>query len=130
MKPMWILTLITLFFLSCEFDDFTFYAINGEARDAVCKHKAVMAALVYSEHYPTRIVHGPTNNEGLYHCQAQAYIDGEWHYLQVAPIQILVVTGEKDNWYTIEEEYTLEDYLHKWWLDANWSYLLNPQNLP
>ena len=44
MKTLWILILITLTLLSCDFDDFEFYALEGESRGALCRHEAVMAA--------------------------------------------------------------------------------------
>ena len=57
---------------------------------------------------------GPDTNGG-YHCQAQAYINGEWHFLQVAPVRILVVTDKKDDWYTVEGEYDVKDFIDIYW---------------
>ena len=47
----------------------------------VCRHYAVLAALTFSEKFPTRIVYGLTT-EGGSHAQAQVLIDSEWHWLQ------------------------------------------------
>ena len=108
MKFLWFIILSAIVLSSCE--------IGGESREAVCRHKAVMGALVYSEQYPVRIAWGP-NDIGSYHAQAQAYIDGEWYFLHVIPMQIIIVTDEKDDWFTVEKTYDLESYLNQFWLE-------------
>ena len=40
MKALWILIAIILLFTACPLDEVTFYAINGESREAVCRHTA------------------------------------------------------------------------------------------
>ena len=53
----------------------------AHSMQAKCRHTAVFAALVYGEQYPVRIAVGPGKSAN--HAQAQAYIDGEWTWLQV-----------------------------------------------
>ena len=115
MKHLWIIILIALTLSSCNFDDFEFYALEGESRGAVCRHEVVMAALVYSEQYSVRIAYG-INNESGYHSQAQAYIGENWEWLIVIsshPIQIVV--DEKDGWFTVEQYYDLEEFIDEYW---------------
>jgi len=107
----WGIIIIVLLLFSCD--------LGGESREAVCRHKAVMAALVYSEYYPVRIAHGP-NNIGGYHCQAQACIDGQWYFLHVIPAQIDIVTNEKDEWYTISRYFDLKTFIDEVWFNKGW----------
>lgn len=52
---------------------------------SVCRHQAVYAALVYGEHYQTKIDFGPTQRDPyIWHAQAKAFINGEWVYLTVS----------------------------------------------
>jgi len=70
----------------------------------VCRHNAVLAALTVGEQYPVRMVWGNTPKPGidkagkLYnaHVQAQAFINGEWCWLQVTGGMVQV--GSKDNY--------------------------------
>jgi len=108
MKFLWIIILSAILLSSCE--------IGGESREAVCRHKAVMAALVYSEYYPVRIVRGPSDN-GEYHVQAQAYIDGKWRFLAISPVQITVSTEEQDDFYTPEKTFNVRFYINQSWFN-------------
>lgn len=109
MKALWILILVPILFLSCE--------VGGESREAVCRHKAVMAALVYSEYYPVRIAYGHINGEDGYHCQAQVCIGETWYSLTVVPSQVDIVTDEMDDWYTIERYFDLETFIKEVWFN-------------
>ena len=70
---------------------------------------------MYGEHYPVRIVRGAANTGYDLHAQAQAYINGEWCFLQTVPSQIHIVTGDKDSFYTISEHFTLDEFLDDIW---------------
>ena len=104
MKYLWVLLVFSLILVSC---------LSGESREAVCRHKAVIAALIYGEHYPVRIVYGPTDNQE-YHCQAQALIDGNWEFLDITPSQVFVSTGKQDN-FTIIAQYGVKKFLDIFW---------------
>jgi len=110
MKTLWIVLLLIIAVPSCD--------IGGESRNAICRHKAVTAASVYGEYYPVRIVRGPTGN-GEYHAMCQAYINGEWKFLGI-PIQIIVDTVDKPEWFTITETYSLKDYQDKTWFSKGY----------
>ena len=110
-KTLWIVILISALLISCD--------MGGESREAVCRHKTVLAALVYSEYYPIRIAYGPNDEEG-YHCQAQAYIGGEWYFLHVIPSQIVVITDEKDDWYTVSRYFDVEIFIKEFWFNKGW----------
>lgn len=75
----------------------------------VCRHNAVMCALVVGEHYPVRIMHGPTDTPYWNHAQAQAYIDGQWQWLCLSGGEVFVC--EQDHWFSPEKEATIQEAL-------------------
>ena len=107
--------LAVLLCLSCD-------GTSGEVRGAVCRHKAVLAALVFANEYPVRIAWGPVNEESGYHAQAQAYIKGEWRWLRVFAYgsEIQVEIGEQDNWFTATRTLTLKEFLDLDWFDRGY----------
>jgi len=111
MKIVWAMVLVGIVMASCM--------VGGESREAVCRHKAVMAALVYAEHYPVRIAYGRTHDGG-YHCQAQAYIGGQWCFLRVIPQQIDVITDEQDDWYTVSRYFELDEFFDRMYVMKNY----------
>ena len=104
--------LAVLVCLSCD-------GTGGEVRGAVCRHKAVLAALVYCEEYPVRIAWGPMNEESGYHAQAQAYIKGGWCWLRVFAYgsEMQVEIGGQDDWFIVSETFTLKGYLDHFWFN-------------
>ena len=112
------LIIAVLAFLVCSSCDGT----SGEVRGAVCRHKAVLAALVYCEEYPVRVAWGPMNEESGYHSQAQAYIKGEWRWLRVFAYgsEIQVEIGGQDNWFTATRTLTLKEFLDLDWFDRGY----------
>ena len=86
------------------------------------RHKAVMAALVYCEEYSVRIAWGARHDGGGYHAQAQAYIKGEWYWLQVVAYgsEIQVEIGEQDDWFTVSRTFTLKEFLDWDWFNRGY----------
>jgi len=85
----------------------------------VCRHTAVLAALTVGEKYPVRLMWGYTElgfdkNGSLYnaHVQAQAFIDGQWVWLQV--IGGTVQTGPMDN-FKPDNELTVREFIDFAW---------------
>ena len=113
MKTLWILALFISIFVSCDMD--------GESRNSSCRHEAAMAALIFSENYPVKIAYGRTE-QGDYHCQAQAYIDGKWYFLHIIPAQVDVITDKKDTGYIIEREYSLINFINDFWFSQGYGY--------
>ena len=72
--------------------------------EPVCRHKALMAAALVGERYPTRIARGPSG-PGTYHAQAQAYIAPDWVWLCWQHGWVYV--GDQD-------EFTPTDYWPVW----------------
>ena len=118
------LIIAVLVFLVCSSCDGT----SGEVRGAVCRHKAVLAALVYCEEYPVRVAWGPVNEKEGYHSQAQAYIPGEsggageWRWLRVFAYgsEIQVEIGEQDDWFTVTRTFTLKEFLDWDWFNRGY----------
>lgn len=53
---------------------------------SLCRHTAPLSVEVFAEKgYKTRIVTGRVKGKNFWHTQGQAYIDGEWKWLQVSP---------------------------------------------
>jgi len=86
--------------LICILSCLLFSCVSGRTR-GLCRHKAIYCAIVYGDlhHVPVRIAYGPsTYKPNSYHCQAQAYINGEWKWL--TQVGDSVVIGEQDYWFT------------------------------
>ena len=75
----------------------------GQTFEPVCRHKALMAAVLVGEQYPTRIATGPSGPDTS-HAQAQAYING-WKWLRVD--RGIVSVGS-------QELFTPQDYWPVW----------------
>ena len=74
----------------------------------VCRHKAAFAALTYGEQFPVRIAIGPSDRSENYHAQAQAYIEGQWVWLETG--NTLITTGSQDTFNPIRY-FTFDEYL-------------------
>jgi hypothetical protein len=78
----------------------------------VCRHKAVLAATVAGEDlHPVRIQIGEMAAGGR-HAQAQAWIRGEWRYLEFDGVAVW--TGEKDAGFEPDRDLTLLEALARW----------------
>ena len=66
-----------------------------------------------AEHYPVRIASGPTEDRGIWHCQAQAFINGEWEFLSY-PIFGGIEPGKRDKNYKIVEYLSLGDFIDQY----------------
>jgi hypothetical protein len=75
-----------------------------------CRHYAIMQALVFGETFPVRIAAGPSAS-GTWHAQAQAYIDGEWKWLENVPFPI--GTSGKDD-FEPQKTLSLEEAIKLW----------------
>lgn len=81
----------------------------------VCRHNAVLAALVAGERYPVRLAFGQASGHWQNHVEAQAFIDNEWQCLKVLGNSIQ--TGSCDK-YTIWEYMTVQQFIHYEWKGA------------
>lgn len=80
----------------------------GHTMYPVCRHKAMLAAIVAAESgHHVRIASGITKSGG-HHAQAEALIDGEWQWLCVGRMWD-VYTCEQDH-FTPLERWTVNDY--------------------
>ena len=86
------------------------------ALEPVCRHKALVCAIVAAERFPVRLVVGFLN--GIPHVQTQAYWDKEWIYIRLYYKQVVrFKTFEMDAlWYPTIDEYIIA--LKKGWKDS------------
>ena len=75
----------------------------------VCRHNAMLAAIVVGEQYPVRIVSGTTATGR--HAQAQAYIAPSWIWLGVDK-QGHVWAVDMDS-FTPDSVFTVDEYFNK-----------------
>lgn len=88
--------------------DFSLKQFKG---DLWCRHRAILAAIVYGEYYPVRLQIGPIKCGG-FHVQAQAFIYGKWEWLRL-DYQNRPYVGKQDDFFTPQEISTIEEYLDK-----------------
>lgn len=62
-----------------------------------CQHEALVAAMVYMQEYEVRIAYGQMRDGSAAHVQAQAFIDGQWRWLQCYPRTFRAEVGEADD---------------------------------
>jgi len=85
----------------------------------VCRHNALYQALTVGRYYPVRIALGPSNlNDGRWHAQAQALIDGKWRWLTQSSAKVCVAS--KDPGLTLEKYVSLEEAIK--WIDITDKY--------
>ena len=78
----------------------------------VCRHQAVYAALVMSDHnYHVRIARGPAYDYGEWHAQAQAFIGGKWQPLCVSDQGIYLC--DLNDWFEPMFYNSLADYFER-----------------
>lgn len=63
----------------------------------VCRHEATYAISVFGEKYPVRVAVG--DRQGVYHSQAQAWVDNDWRWLSVGS-NFVVRISAKDETFT------------------------------
>ena len=82
--------------------------LSGCGHQSVCRHEALIAAIVEAEHgYHVRIVSGTTADGGK-HAQAQRLKGDEWQWLYV-DLFWTVKTCDQDN-FTPHDYWTVNDY--------------------
>lgn len=76
-----------------------------------CLDQAIYEVSVMSKYYETRIAYGYNWNKGD-HCEAQAFIDGEWQDLY-SPVTSVSIKKSRDD-FIITNYYTLEEAVKLW----------------
>jgi len=85
----------------------------NEFHKPVCRHNAVLSALVFGEKYLVRIAHGPAFDvfgkriPDMNHAQAQAFVINKWEWLEFRVG--VVVVGNKDWWFKPNSYATVEE---------------------
>ena len=84
----------------------------------LCRHRAIYCAITYADlkNVPVRIAYGKAYNESGkfigYHCQAQAYIDGKWRWLDL--VGNVVAVTNKNAWFEVEGYVSVDQAMIYW----------------
>ncbi len=110
-------SLIFLFLIGCSGSSGMSYYPVELAAYPVCRNYVEFHWDSMEDHWPDvekRIAYGKRNGEN--HVQMQAFINGEWEDITHFPKDIVIITGERDSNFTINEYGTLEEAKRYGWI--------------